>query len=292
MRYQELTHLLLLSRLSEGKIPLVDYHIHLFDEGRCLSLRDTVEKVLIRATVKGVVCFYDMGSKDGIGLELKRHFSGIVTAGSALYKRGGYGSFLGVPIETPKDIVLAVRDNIQKGADFIKVINSGIVTTDPKLPITVGGFTLEELRIIVEESTSKGKKVYCHANGLKSIRDALLAGVASLEHGIFIDEECLHIMKERSVSWTPTAYALSSLALRTKDREQLRYLHSMIDKHLQAISRANELGVSIKAGSDSGARGLHHGVAFFEELKLLAKAGLSEEALLQTCTVVDQNRGA
>lgn len=110
-----------------------------------------------------------------------------------------------------------VRQLLMAGADFIKICATGGITSvtdswdEPQ-------FTVEELRCAVEEAAAKRKPVAVHAEGIDGIRSALEAGVYSLEHGWFIDEECIDRMVEQGTWWVPTlALVPMSIEHRKKD---------------------------------------------------------------------------
>ena len=265
--------------------PFVDHHVHLFIDGReCLS-EESAETIINPLSSKGILGFYDMGSKSALGLNLKRSGVSIFSAGKALCKKGGYGGFLGFEVSDIEDIKMAIRWNVSRGADFIKVINSGIVTGNPDKPVSEGGFSREELKVIVQEAAASGKVVRCHANSEGAIKDAILSGVSTIEHGFFIDEDCLYLMAESGVIWIPTIYALKAYSLGIIDSDKRRYLDSIVDDHMQSVYKGYGLGVVIKAGSDSGAKGVPHGEAFIEELRLLRSAGLTIRDVLRAATI-------
>lgn len=100
------------------------------------------------------------------------------------------------------------------------------------------------------------------------ITEALNAGVDSVEHGFFMTQEALYMMKEKSVSWTPTIYALVCFANTLSGRRR-EILEGIVRNHIKMVSISKEIGVRINIGSDSGASGIRHGEAFFEEKKIL-----------------------
>jgi len=154
------------------------------------------------------------------------------------------------------------------GVDFIKVINSGIVTTNPEIPISKGGFTFDELKMIVEESKSYGLEVKCHVNGDKKIQESIIAGVSSIEHGFFISSETIEMMKEYNVEWTPTANALLSITKFLQGIEK-KYIEDIVNYHLEKIRIAKKMGIKINIGSDGGSKGINHIEGFLKELKLI-----------------------
>lgn len=255
---------------KSNKLQHCDHHIHFYEDGKIVSL-ERIKEILELYISNNITSVIDMGHKNGIGLKLKKIFKdriNIKTCGYALYKDGGYGSFIGFPIKDRKEIPAVVHMLCQKGVDFIKVINSGIVTTKPDEPVSDGGFSLEELKIIVEEAKIHGLNVACHVNGDKRIQESIIAGVSSIEHGFFISLETIKMMKEFGVEWTPTANALFSITKFLADHEK-RYIEYVVREHLEKIKVANQLGIKINIGSDGGSKGIEHIKDFFKECKLL-----------------------
>jgi imidazolonepropionase-like amidohydrolase len=261
--------------------PFIDSHMHFTVEGRPASAEEVVT-IMDRCMRRGISVLRDMGHKSGCGIEAKRKAPPALTvrtAGFALYRKGGYGTFLGKGVDGGGEIVAAIKETADAGADFIKVINSGIVSTAQPATITRGGFSAEELKIIVEEARARGLAVVCHANSDESIRNAVTAGASSIEHGFFVSRETLRMMSESGTAWTPTVYALQALAPALAP-EAARFIHKVVEDHLSSLYHAASLGVRLTLGTDSGSRGVKHGESLFEELRLWKSAGLSVEQIL------------
>jgi imidazolonepropionase-like amidohydrolase len=270
--------------------PFRDAHMHFTREGRAASEVEIVE-ILTACGRAGIFSLCDMGHRTAAGREAKKISAGQIEVRTALHaisKKGGYGSFLGRPVAGEKEIRDAVKDIAGAGADFIKVINSGVVSQDRAEPVTGGGFSLEELKVICEEAGEKNLAVACHANSQGAIKNAVVAGAASIEHGFFISGEILHMMAGRGTSWTPTIFALLAFSsgLPPSDR---KYIEEVAAKHIEAVAHAASIGVRLRVGTDSGCRGVNHGDSFFEELRLFKTAGLSfEEIVSAACMERDQ----
>jgi imidazolonepropionase-like amidohydrolase len=223
-----------------------------------------------------------MGYKGGEGLRAKKIIGDkilVKSAGFAIYRKGTYGVFLGKGISEKGEIKDAIKAVVDAGADFIKVVNSGIVCAKKGGLITPGGFSFEELKVICDEARQSGLEIACHANGDSAIRNAIIAGVSSIEHGYFVSNETLHMMKDKNIRWTPTVFALKGYSSMLSGIER-RYIEEVIDNHMQSINYASSFGVRLNVGTDSGSKGVRHGESFFEELKLFQKAGLSLEQIL------------
>ena len=269
--------------------PFIDSHMHFPLQGRPSSLSD-LEAIRNQYLRFGVFAANDMGDKFGTGFlarSLLKEDLVVRTAGYALFKKGTYGIFLGRGLEGKEEIKSAVRRLAETGADFVKAINSGIVSVSGGRLVTKGGFSKEELRVLCEESAARDLKVACHANSDCAIRDAVLAGVSSIEHGFFVSKETLHMMAEMKVPWTPTAFALLRLSA-SLPAGQKAYVGHVVEEHLESIRFASEAGVKLRIGTDSGAKGSDYGRHFVEELRLFRKAGLSRDQILSAACMAEE----
>ena len=197
--------------------PFQDAHIHFMVDGQPAT-PDDCQVLSGQFLSRGIMSIVDMGHKNGLGLKFKKVSDRkspfpirVLSAGWALYKKGGYGGFLGKGISGKEEIRSAVKTLAESGADFIKIINSGIVSLQEENQVTEGGFSGEEWKVIEEEAGLQGLPLRCHANSDRAIRQAVDFGVSSIEHGFFISRETLQVMAEKGVAWTPTAIALLSL---------------------------------------------------------------------------------
>lgn len=258
--------------------------MHFTLEGKPAQSNELLE-IMLQLARCGIFSVNDMGYKTGIGFEAKRLLKEvnvpltIKSAGYAIYRKGTYGVFLGRGISEKGEIKKTIADIASAGADFIKIVNSGIICFKGAVHITAGGFPFEELKILCSESKERNLEVACHVNGDAAIKNAVEAGVSSIEHGYFISDETLHSMKEKNISWAPTVFALLSRAseLSLSDR---RHMEKIIDNHAKSINYAASIGVKLNIGTDSGSKGVRHGESFFEELRLFQKTGLSLEQIL------------
>jgi imidazolonepropionase-like amidohydrolase len=269
--------------------PFHDAHIHLMIDGHPATL-DDCPFLSAEYFSKGILSLADMGHKSGLGLEFKKVSDRkspfpmkVRSAGLALYKKGGYGGFLGKGVSGKMEIQAAIRSLTEAGVDFLKVINSGIVTLQQEKPVTEGGFSGEEWKVIQEEAGLNRLPIRCHANSDRAIRQAVDFGVSSVEHGFFVSQETLQAMVEKNVAWTPTAFALLSLKAILSGEEQ-KYLDRIIDHHLKNLDYAVSIGVKLQVGTDSGSRRVKPGESFFKELQLFKKAGLTlKQTLSAAC---------
>lgn len=272
--------------------PFRDGHIHFMLDGRQVEER-SLPGIIEAYRRRGIFSLCDRGHRSGLGLRAKRAFSGsirLASAGCALYRRGGYGAFLGRAVAGAREIRDAVAEVAASGADVLKILNSGIVLTGGMGRVSEGGFSVEELKVVAGEAQARGLPVVCHANSEPAIGRALDAGVSSIEHGFFISRETLHRMAEQGVAWTPTVYAFSRLA-DLCPAEEAATVERIIDGHLASINYAASIEVRLRAGTDSGSRGVAHGVSFIEELRFFKRAGLSVEQVLAAACMDERELG-
>jgi imidazolonepropionase-like amidohydrolase len=254
----------------------IDAHVHVKD---ALGLDAVVEA--------GVLAVRDAGMKTCV-----RPFIGktvdrsavpvIVSACCALYKKGGYGSLFGIPVETPEEIKSAIHTLKNAGADIIKIMASGIVSLKEPGRVTAGGFNRDELLFIVKVAESFGLGVMAHANGEHAIINAVEAGVRSIEHGFFMTRRALDRMAKRSTFWVPTVGALKRAAESgTVSKETADFVAGLIGSHLEMILYADGIGVPLAVGTDCVLPNSRYAEAYEAELAYFEQAGIPHGAVIK-----------
>ena len=177
-----------------------------------------------------------------------------------------------------------VRDMVRVGADVIKIASSGGFLSpfdDPKLP----HFSQAELEAIVETAADLGRWVMSHAHGAEGIKRAVRAGVRSIEHGTFLDDEGIGLMLERGTWLVPTLTAgdtTEEMAANPKIPEPVREkLRALGRPELESFRHAAEAGVKVAMGTDCPVA--PHGTNL-RELVLMAEHGLSPQQALMAAT--------
>ncbi len=210
------------------------------------------------------------------------HPSGLTihSAGWAIYKAGGYGSMLGVPVETRQDIKKEILRLKTAGAAIIKVVGSGIVDLGRPFGLTRGGFEEDELRLIIEFAAEEGLDVMVHANGDEAVLAAAKAGARSIEHGFFMTERAIDLLAERRIFWVPTVGALVRVAEARGEKDFIDHVRLIIDGHLKMIKKAFDRGVPLAVGTDCVLPERRYNEYYRAELGYLESAGLSRQDVL------------
>ena len=263
---------------------MVDCHIHMVLDGyhwkTAIERHSTAPlESLCRKQLeqyKGYTYLRDGGDRWGVGA-LARTLApeyGITykTPLAPLSMKGHYGGFIGIQYESLKEYADLVARQRTQGADFIKIMISGLMDFDRFGVLTepgLDGYTIRELVHIAHE---EGMSVMAHANGADTVRFAALAGVDSVEHGAYLDDEALFAMKEAGTVWVPT---LSTIAnLRGKGRFNEQAVEQILHSALLNVERFHGMGGLIAPGSDAGAWAVPHGAQ--QEQQLLSSAGVTD----------------
>ncbi|PAF36015.1 aryldialkylphosphatase [Terribacillus saccharophilus] len=194
----------------------------------------------------------------------------------------------------PEQVRQKVREMLRAGADIIKVHATGGVMSPTDHP-EFTQFSMEELRIIVEEAAyRKGRKVMAHAQGAEGVKQAVRAGIHSIEHGIFLDDEAIELMLEHGTYLVPTLLAPVSVVEASEANESMPAYavdkaKEVMEIHQQSVARAYEAGVKIAMGTDAGV--MAHGTNL-RELALMCDIGMSPmEAIIATTKVAAECLG-
>lgn len=285
---------------------LMDMHVHLgaragVDLGRMLMTPPSLELLHCvpncAATLRaGVTTVRDAGATPaGVKLAVERGFfpgPRMEVAVQILSQTGGHGEVIfpsgacvpfgaaiadlpsGV-VDGPDEMRRTVRTMLRVGADWIKLCTSGGVLSPGDLPDTPQ-FTVEEIAVAVHEAGVQGKRCMAHAMSPEGIKNALRAGVATIEHGSLLDEEGIELMLERRAWLVPTLVAprdvLDGAERHRIPEEMVAKARRVAGLHRQAITAAVEAGVRIAMGTDSGV-GEHGGN--LRELPLMVECGMT-----------------
>jgi imidazolonepropionase-like amidohydrolase len=295
---------------------LIDCHVHLtslgegLDFARELTTPPTLElmravRAARRTLEAGFTAVRDAaGSPAGIRMAIDGgYFPGprmFVTI-SALSQTGGHtdshfmcGADLDIPLpDRPYMVVdgveamrLRVREVIRAGADWIKLCTSGGVLSPGDQPHH-SALTLDEIRAAVEEAATQGRKVMAHAQANAGIKNALQGGVATIEHGIWLDGDAIEMMLDGGNALIPTLVAPQWVIRHSEAGKMPAYAADkarvVVKDHTDSIRMAVEAGVKIAFGTDTGV-GPHGSNG--EEFLLMQQLGMQPIECIRAATTV------
>lgn len=174
-----------------------------------------------------------------------------------LCKAGHYGSFIGTKYENLKEYAAIVSGLRAQGADFVKIMISGLMDFDRFGVLTEEGLDPAEIRELIHIAHEEGFAVMAHANGAGTVEAAADAGVDSIEHGAYLNDEALSAMAERGTVWVPTLSTIGNL--RGRGRFDERAVAQILASAAENVRRFAELGGLLAPGTDAGAWAVPHG---------------------------------
>lgn len=284
---------------------LIDCHVHITGSGdptelnaansASLPQRAWKAAAYAQATLNaGVTTVRDLGAADRLNIELAKAVDSgllrgprILAAGLGVTMTGGHGhGFLAREADGPSDVRKAVREQLRAGATAIKLFASGGVMTpgvDPRSP----SFTEEELRAGVEEAHKAFRVVGAHAQATDGIKNAIRAGVDSIEHGVWLDDEAIELMLERGAYLVATLTAPWQIAHCGLEAGIPPFMvdkgWQVLDSHEASFSKALKAGVKLAMGTDQGTPVNKPGENAQEILRM-ARLGLSNRAAILAAT--------
>ncbi len=214
----------------------------------------------------------------------------LMVAGRAIVSTGSYGPkgydsdqeiMLGAEAADGNDLIRIVRDQIGKGADFIKIYADyrwGLNGEDQP------SFTLDELKLINEVTRSSGRVMVCHAKSKEAIKRAVLAGAETIEHGDFIDVEIGKLMKEHNVTYIPTIAAVDVISQYRGWKKGVSAEPANVTNKKKSFKEAIASGVTIGMGGDVGV--FPHGENVLE-MELMVEYGMKPLDVLKAATSIN-----
>ena len=193
----------------------------------------------------------------------------------------------GLVADGPEEIRKAVREEIKYGSDWIKLLVTGAYQSVGDDPRNVA-FAPEELQAAVSEASRHNVPVAAHAHAVDGIKQAVAAGVRSIEHGTFLDDEGIRMMVAKGTFLVPTIYVgdyyTEGDKLRAQDKQD-EYATHQRGKFLAAVGRAHKQGVKVAVGVDLGGY-MTDPKVFVREMAVLVEAGFTPMEAIQAGTRV------
>ena len=282
---------------------LIDCHVHLMFRGEPdpwanlekLDAAHAVVRALEHARdtlLGGVTSIRDCGGREYQEFAVRDacnegRFQGptVLAAGKMICMTGGHGNRMGRVADGVDEVVKAVREQIHAGSDLVKIMATGGVMT-PGVDPEDAHYSAEEIAAGITEAKRFRRRTASHAQGAEGILNATRGGVTSIEHGIFMDDECCREMLQRGTFLVPTLAALHNIL----DNEDAGIPDYVMEKarrcataHERSIRMFYEAGGKIALGTDAGTPFNLHG-SNAAELKFMVDVGLSNIDALRAGT--------
>lgn len=269
-------------KLSDVQFPYGEAHMHIFMNGVDYrqAVRDQINGVneeVIRKNLeeyrrRGITWLRDGGDIYGTSkrtMEIAPEY-GITyrTPVFAIHKKGHYGGIVGKAYENMKDYRKLIQELREQGGHFVKIMISGIMDFD-RGGLTESSLPDEEIRELIHIAHEEGFAVMAHTNGSKAVRAAALAGVDSIEHGNFCDDDALQALASSETIWVPTIVTVKNLLGDGRFPEHV--VEKIWEGQQKNLHRAFELGVKLALGSDAGAYRVLHGQGLMDEYQVFQK---------------------
>lgn len=220
-----------------------------------------VKKTLQHYRNLGFTYLRDGGDRWGVG-KAARELAGAYgityrTPLAPLVLEGHYGSFIGICYKDPKEYAKLVRQHRENGADFIKIMISGLMDFDRFGILTEDSLPPQLIRELIHIAHEEGFAIMAHANGARTVEAAARAGIDSVEHGAYLDGDALAAMAESGTVWVPTLSTVGNL------RGTGRFCETAVAKIYESMAENVEhfanLGGPLAPGTDAGAWAVPHG---------------------------------
>ncbi|MET3575214.1 amidohydrolase family protein [Bhargavaea ullalensis] len=242
----------------------------------------------------GVTSVRNLGSKWHIDLEYRDAIAAGLTTGPTVYgsgqaivMTGGHGYPFSTEADGEDEIRKAARATLRAGADVLKLMATGGVMTpgvDPGSP----QLSEREMRAAVEEATHAGKTTAAHAQGTAGIQNAVRAGITTIEHGIFLDDETIELMLKYGTVLVPTLaapyYIVQNADSGAIPPQAVKKAVDCLEAHRESFGKAVKAGVKIAAGTDAGTPFNLHG-DFAKELELMHTGGMTVGDIIKSATL-------
>lgn len=273
---------------------LIDSHDHLgLDIGDEDAQTNQPDAVIAIRGVKnaryilscGVTLIRDLGEKNHIDFALRDAIEAgvipgpsLLCSGMAVTRTGGHGH-MGLSADGPDEVRRAVRQQLKAGADVIKLMVTGGISTRGSSPLTAD-YTMEEIQVAADEARSRGKTTSAHAYGGAGAVNSIKAGITSLEHGSFLSKDELAMMAEHGTFLVTTMGGIIGSARGRFEVPafMLPQLQRAAEVYLDAVRNARAAGVRVTPGTDE-----NHG-QLATEMEYLMECGWSPMEALCSAT--------
>ncbi|MDF0725972.1 amidohydrolase family protein [Cytobacillus sp. S13-E01] len=282
---------------------LIDCHVHLGmdcspdpfkqiaqdDESKTAFLAHQQGQEFLKA---GITTIRNLGTRYNVDIKYRNAIKqGYVTgpriyaAGRPVVMTGGHGHVMAIEADGEIEIRKAVRSQLKAGADVIKLMATGGVLTEGNEPGSTQ-LSEHELRCACQEATNANKTTAAHTIGTDGIKNAIRAGVTTIEHAYLLDDEAVELMKVYGTYVVPTLVAPTLILDNTEGIpvSMLEQVKALIEEHRVSFKMAHSAGIPIAAGTDAGTPYNFPGL-MADELALYVKEGMTPLEAIKAATI-------
>lgn len=290
---------------------LIDAHVHLTLYGKPSSIMDILMDSETFTAIKAAQCarkllhagfttIRTMGDKASADIAVKRAINEgimmgprVLSSGKAISITGGHGDFVpgdvsldcvGETCDGVEEVRKAARNRLKNNCENIKLMATGGGNSPG--PGTISQLSIEEMRVAVEEAENRNALTAAHAIGADGIIRALTAGVRTIEHGSFLDDEGIELMLKGNHYLVPTLCAFRTIKYGPEAGVPdyvLRKIEYFATEHYNGLRKAYNAGVKIVCGTDTGTPFNYHGDGA-EELKMYTEIGMTQMEAIKSAT--------
>lgn len=240
--------------------PFIRHNLKLCAQHGISFYRDGGDKLMVSAAAKRLAGEYGIDYRSPIYI---------------IHKSGYYGQMYGRAFDDLKAFARLVKEAKSLGADFIKITASGMLDFNNKGRVSGPSMSYGELREMVNISHGEGFAVMTHVNGSDNMKNALSAGVKSVEHGFWPDRDVIDYFLQTGAVWVPTCAPVHNLIGTGRFPDEV--LKNVLEAQRLVLREAYDRGVLIAAGSDCGASMVPHGEGTDDEYEILSAIGIEPE---------------
>jgi len=298
-----LDHALLIPAEGGTVVPgLIDSHVHISLPPTMEGIYEVVEEPVARTLIRaahgaglllraGITTARDAGSREGVAIDVAAaqrdgDLAGarMLAAGRALTPPDGHGQAISVTVRGAQEVADAVRAEVERGADFIKLMPTGGVLGEgaPGFDVVMTG---DEMKAAVDTAHELDVHVAAHVHGPEGVDLSLEAGVDTIEHGTGATPDQCEQMKQQGTALVPTLVPLVAIKQRELDlpRALMKRVDEMMAVHSDSVAAAIAVGVRVLPGTDAGTPFNAPG-QLVQEMELLAELGMSHADLIVAAT--------
>ncbi|HYK72139.1 MAG TPA: amidohydrolase family protein [Pseudoneobacillus sp.] len=210
----------------------------------------------------------------------------VFAAGSPIVMTGGHGHVMAIEADGCDEVRKAARSQLKAGADLLKVMATGGVLTKGNKEPGATQFSEEEIRCISQEAEKVSKTTAAHTIGTEGIKNAIRAGVTTIEHAYLLDEEAVDLMLKKGTYLVPTLIAPRLILDKpgTVPDYMIKKLNMIINEHKTSFQMAYRAGVPIAAGTDAGTPFNYPGL-MVDEIGLMIEYGMKPYEAIYSATL-------